>query len=229
MPNNSDALIHFVRERLDAIRDPQRAKEMAAYMKTDMPFFGVKATERKKIERLIPKHFPVANRKQYDRNVRELWNQPERECKYLAISTARAFSAYIDSSSLPLYRTMIIQGAWWDLVDEIAVHLVGEVLRKQPEKVYPLMDAWIEDDDLWVRRTAILCQIRFKEKTDRERLFAYCLNHAHEKDFFIRKAIGWALREYSKTDPEKVLDFCEKHREILAGLSYREATRRIAR
>ena len=142
--------------------------------------------------------------------------------KYAAITAAKKYKTFITPDSIPLYRDLIERGRWWDFVDDIAVNLVGGTLGVAPETVWPLMDAWIDDENMWIRRTAILCQNRFKERTDERRLFAYCSKRFHEKEFFIRKAIGWALREYSKTRPEPVKRFLIRNKDKMAGLSFRE-------
>src|SRR5690606_33699083 len=119
----------------------------------------------------------------------------------LAIAYARRFRPYIDLPQLDLYERMVVEGAWWDLVDDVAANLVGALLLGHRAAMRPVMEAWVDDDDMWRRRTAILSQVRHRDQTDAEMLFDFCRRRAHETEFFIRKAIGWALREYSKTDP----------------------------
>jgi 3-methyladenine DNA glycosylase AlkD len=129
--------------------------------------------------------------------------------------------------SLPLYKQMITQGAWWDFVDETATHMVRHLIINYADDTWRTVDTWIDDEDMWLRRSAIICQVGAKEHTDPERLLRFCERRAFEKEFFIRKAIGWSLREYAKTDPELVADFVIGHREELSGLSFREATKHI--
>jgi 3-methyladenine DNA glycosylase AlkD len=123
-------------------------------------------------------------------------------------------------------RHLVSTVPWWDTVDALASHVVGGLVAADP-KLTSDMDAWIEDDDPWVARTALLHQLRHKETTDTERLFAYCVRQSGHPDFFIRKAIGWCLREYAKTDPEAVRDFVARERGRLAPLSVREALKNI--
>jgi 3-methyladenine DNA glycosylase AlkD len=122
---------------------------------------------------------------------------------------------------------MIRQGAWWDFVDDIAKHLVGRVVREHPDDFWPLMENWLHDEDLWIRRSAILCQLDFKEDTDQERLFDFCLDRAHEKDFFMKKAIGWALRAQSYVKPRAVQAFVKANADVLSPLSKKEALKAI--
>lgn len=165
----------------------------------------------------------------YERAVASLWALPHREEKYLAIRIARRYADFINPRSLALYKRLIREGAWWDFVDEIAIHLVGRVLYHHRSVASPILDAWISDRDMWLRRTALLSQIHHKEDTDTQRLFGYCLQTADETAFFIRKAIGWALRDYSATAPERMLTFLSHNRERLSSLSFHEAAKRLSR
>ena len=202
---------------------------MAAYLKTSMPFYGVMKPDRAPIHQQMKKRFAPSNRRAYEAGVRALWRLPHREEKYAAIVFARQSDVFITADSLPLYERMIREGAWWDLVDDIAVNLAGRAQYKQRPLVRPIMRLWIDDEDLWIRRAALLSQNRHKEKTDPQQLFQHCLRRADEKEFFIRKAIGWALRDYSYTAPEAVRDFLLAHRERLSGLSFREGAKRLTR
>ncbi len=222
-----DDLVQFVAVRLGALADGENAAAMAAYLKTDMPFYGVKKPERVPIMREALRRFPITSRRDYERSVRALWRRPHREEKYFAIGFASHYRDYVTLTSVPLYRQMIVQGAWWDFVDTIAADLVGHVTLRQRERMTPTLDEWIDAGDMWLRRTAILAQLRHKAATDQDLLFRYCLARAYEKEFFIRKAIGWALREYAKTAPDEVRTFVLIHRDAWSGLTYREATKHL--
>lgn len=200
---------------------------MAAYMKTDMPFYGVQKAGRTTITRELTRRFPPDDRTAYADLALSLWNLPHREEKYIALAYARAFDTYIDAGSVPLYKTLIIEGAWWDFVDEAATKLVGGALQNDPVPVTPIMESWISDEDLWLRRTSIICQLGRKVGTDRELLEHACLANLSDGEFFIRKAIGWSLREYAKTDPDWVRQFVAIHGDAMSGLSVREATKHI--
>jgi 3-methyladenine DNA glycosylase AlkD len=126
---------------------------------------------------------------------------------------------------MQLYERLIREGGWWDFTDEIATHLVSRVLKKSPKLCWPLLDRWIGADVLWLRRAALLAQLRRKEETDEEKLFEYCLAVSAEEDFFIRKAIGWVLRDYGKTKPERVKYFVAENRDSFSELTVREALR----
>jgi 3-methyladenine DNA glycosylase AlkD len=219
----------LVTAELERRADPATAAGMAAYMKSDMPCFGVPKPGRAEIEREIRRRFAAPGRRELERTVKALWRRPHREEKYLAIAVARTWPERIGPASLPLYERLIREGAWWDFVDEIAIRLVGRAWRDDPAAVAPVMDVWIDDDDLWIRRSALVAQVSAKEATDWRRLSRYCRRRMGEREFFVRKAIGWALRAYSTTEPERVLAFLERHRDELSGLSFREGARALRR
>jgi 3-methyladenine DNA glycosylase AlkD len=212
---------------LASVADAEKAEGMQAYMKTDMPFYGVQKPLRVPIARHLIAEFPPQTRAEYEDLVLGLWGLPHREEKYLALDTAGRLHRFVTTASLPLYRRLITEGAWWDFVDEVATHIVRRVILEEPVSGWREVDTWIEHDDMWLRRSAILCQVGAKERTDPTRLFAFCEAQIDEKEFFIRKAIGWSLREYAKTDPEAVAEFAMGHRNRLSGLSFREATKHI--
>ena len=151
---------------------------------------------------------------------------PEREYRYFAVDYLRRHVKRLSSGFLPVARHLVSTDSWWDTVDLLAAHVVGGLVAADP-RLRTGMDAWIEDDDLWVARTALLHQLRYKEATDTGRLFAYCVRQSGHPDFFVRKAIGWCLREYAKTDPRAVRDFVAAERARLAPLSVREALKNI--
>jgi 3-methyladenine DNA glycosylase AlkD len=227
MPDTG-SMTSFAAAGLEAVADREKAARMAAYMKTNMAFYGVQKADRTRILRELLRRFPVADRTEYRSQVSALWRRPHREEKYLAIAVARAYPRYVTLSSVPLYREMIVEGAWWDLVDEIAIHLIGAVLVGQRRQMTPRVADWIGDRDLWLRRTSIICQVGKKDETDDALLFTACSRRMHETEFFIRKAIGWALRDYTRTAPEAVRDFVIEHREQMSGLSFREATKHMS-
>ena len=220
-------LVRFVQAELTARADAERAAQMAAYMKTDMPFYGVPTPERRFILKESLKRFPIETPHDYRRAVETLWVLPHREEKYVAVDLAERVKRFVTFEHVPLYRRLIVEGAWWDFVDSVAAVLIGRVLLDEPDKMWPLIDAWIDDEDMWLRRTAILAQLKHKDRTDVDRLFEFCLRRAGEKEFFIRKAIGWALREHAKTDPDVVKAFLVEHRDELSGLSFREAAKHL--
>jgi 3-methyladenine DNA glycosylase AlkD len=222
-------LVRFVQNGLKEASDPEKAGPMAAYLKTDMPFYGVQKGERVPIYREMKLRFAPETQGGYEKNILALWKLPHREEKYAAIEYACQTGQFITPGSLHLYEKMIREGAWWDLVDTIAIKLVGWLLLENRRQVRSVIEKWIDDEDHWIRRTALIAHIGHKEQTDEDQLFDHCLRRAHEKEFFIRKAIGWALREYSKSSTEAVRDFLLENRDVLSGLSFREGSRHLVR
>jgi 3-methyladenine DNA glycosylase AlkD len=229
MRQDSDELARYVTTQLKRLADPAKAPAMAAYMKTAQPFFGVPTPARVAMLKQMGARFAPADQKSYARSALALWKLPHREEQYCAIAFARRHEPFITPASLPLYERMIREGAWWDFVDEIAANLVGAVYRNFRAQTRPTIERWIDDEHMWIRRTAILSHLRHKQQTDSSQLFEHCLKRAHESEFFIRKAIGWALREYSKTDPRAVRAFLTKNRKRLSNLSYAEGSKHLAR
>jgi 3-methyladenine DNA glycosylase AlkD len=217
----------YVTRALAAIADPGKAVGMQAYMKTEMPFYGVQKPARAPILRHVIQEFLPRDREEYQRLVLALWDLPHREEKYLALGVAAGHRRFIVPASLPLYQRLIVEGAWWDLVDDVATHLVRRLVVDHPTETWPTIERWVDDDDMWLRRAALICQVGAKEDTDADRLFDMCLRLAHRQEFFIRKAIGWALREYARVDPDAVARFATENRDRLSPLSYREATKHL--
>ena len=229
MPDQSNELARYVTAELKRLADPAKAPAMAAYMKTAQPFFGVSTPVRTAMLKQIGDQFAPPDQKSYTRAVMALWKLPHREERYCAITFARRYEQFITSESLPLYERMIREGAWWDFVDEIAVNLVGTVYGNFRAQTRPLIEQWIDDEHMWIRRTALLSHLKHKRETDAAQLFKHCLKRADESEFFIRKAIGWALREYSKTNPRAVRAFLKTNRKQLSNLSYTQGSKHLAR
>lgn len=199
------------------------ALKQSAYMRDLFPFFGIAKPERALLEKAIFKKTEIVNQEALQKILLSLWKQDHREFHYAALTLAQKYRKILTPEALPTLETMIRNKSWWDTVDTIAPNLVGYLVKTYPE-LSSEMDRWIEDSYLWIRRAALLHQLRWKEETDEEKLFSYCEKTCHEKDFFIRKAIGWVLREYSKTNPKSVETFLSHHRLRLSPLSIREAS-----
>ncbi|WP_326664690.1 DNA alkylation repair protein [Streptomyces sp. NBC_00385] len=206
--------------------DPVRARSAAAYMKQVAPFLGIPTPRRRALSRSVLEGTARPAEPDCAAIALRCWALPEREYQYFAADYLRRHVARCSSGFVPVLRHLVTTVPWWDTVDLLAAHVAGPLVAAGPE-LRRTMDEWIEDDDLWIVRTALLHQLRLKEATDARRLFAYCLRRADHPDFFIRKAIGWCLREYAKTDPQAVRDFVDGARDRLAPLSVREATKHL--
>jgi 3-methyladenine DNA glycosylase AlkD len=217
-----------VRLALQEAAEPGKAEAMRAYMKSTMPFLGVQAVPRRAALRRVFAGHRLESAPEWRRAVLTLWREAEyREERYAAVELS-GYHLYREFQTLytvPMYEEMIVSGAWWDLVDELATHRVGGLLAAYPDTMRPLMLEWAHDGDLWKRRTAILCQNRFRSRTDTALLYACIEPSLSDNDFFARKAIGWALREYAKTNPGEVVRYVKA--KGISGLSRREALKNI--
>jgi 3-methyladenine DNA glycosylase AlkD len=222
-----EQLIAIAAGELAKRADADKAAGMAAYMKTDMPFYGVQKKGRTEVFRIIKREIPIGDNATYRAAIEALWEQPHREEKYLAIGLAKTHTDFLTFANIDLYRRLIVEGAWWDFVDEVAINCVGMVYLNERQRTEATIESWIDDDVMWLRRTSLIAPIKHKAATDYRMLFDHCLRRAHEKEFFIRKAIGWTLREYAKTEPERVRSFLLKHRGEWSGLSFREASKHL--
>jgi 3-methyladenine DNA glycosylase AlkD len=223
-------LVKEVRAALKEAADPVKAPQMQAYMKSLMPYRGVSAPVQRAMWRKIFAHYPLMAKQQWRDVALELWRKAGyREERYAAIAFTdlKMYLPYRTMDAVPMVEEMIVTGAWWDFVDVIAGHHLGDVLREAPRRMKPLMRRWSTDEHLWKRRASILCQLGFKRDTDLDLLYECIEPNLGDKDFFIRKAIGWALRQYAWTDPVEVKSYVKSHRDRLSPLSMREAMKNI--
>lgn len=223
---------------LDAIRDalrraecPTNATAQQRYMKSALPYHGLTSPQLRALLRplLSDPAYRIGSREEWEATIRTLWDgATHREQWYAALALARhrSYRAWRDPDTLPLYRHLIETGAWWDVVDDIATHLLREVLERHPDVVAPVLRQWALDESLWVRRSAILAQVGAKSRTDPELLVDTIEPNIAATNFFLRKAIGWALRDYARTNPTWVRAFVARHPD-LSGLSRREAMRHL--
>lgn len=225
-----DELIAAVRAALAEHADPEKAPGMQAYMKSALPYHGVKMPLLRQICRQVFAAHPLRSFEAWQAAVLALWREAAyREERYAAIALTgdRRYRDYQRLETLPLYEELIVTGAWWDYVDDLASHRIGELLRRYPERMRATMLAWSRDPDVWKRRTAILCQLAFKDTTDEELLFAVITPNLRDPEFFIRKGTGWALREYAKANPDAVRWYVAEHQAEMSPLSRREALKHV--
>jgi 3-methyladenine DNA glycosylase AlkD len=225
-----DGLARAVRAGLAELSDPDKASPMRRYMKSEMPFRGVPKPARRILTRRLFAEHPLPDRESFVAAVLSLWREAEfREERYVAIDLTgdRRYARWQDATLLPLYDELIVTGAWWDYVDEVAIHRIGPLVRTDPRTLEPVIRRWAIDDDRWRRRSAVICQVGSRKDTDLGLLSATVEANLGDRDFFLRKGIGWALRDYSKTDPRWVSAFVAAH-PGLSPLSTREALKHVA-
>lgn len=203
---------------------------MQAYMKSKIPYHGVPAPLLKATLREVFAEYAPADATAWRADVLDLWrNAKFREERYAAIALTghRAARCFQTLDSLPMYEEMIIAGAWWDYVDSLAESRVGGLLLTYPKEMKKTMLAWSKSSDMWKRRVSILCQLKRRSETDLELLYACIEPSIESKEFFLRKAIGWALRQLAWSNPDEVIRYVKKNEARLSGLSRREALKNI--
>lgn len=209
-----------------AAADPDRAASAAAYMRGAFPFLGIATPARRVLSREVLAGTPRPGEDDCAALALRCRALPEREYRYFAVDFLRRHIGRCSSAFLGTARHLVATEPWWDTVDLLAAHVVGPLVAADPALV-AVMDAWITDDDSWIVRTALLHRLAYKDGTDAERLFRSCMLQSGHRDFFVRKAIGWALREYARTDPDAVREFFVSAADRLSPLSVREATKRL--
>jgi len=205
---------------------------MQAYMKSSMPYHGVPAPVLWRTCKQLFDDWELTNARIWRAHVRELWRgATHREERYAAILLCgdKRAAAFQTPEAMHLYEEIVVTGAWWDYVDSVASRCVGPILQNYPEPLKRMMRVWSKSDNLWKRRASILCQLGCKRETDLELLYACIQPSLDSNEFFLRKAIGWALRQYGRTDPQEVKHYVRRNEGRLSNLSKREALKRIVK
>lgn len=222
----SRKLISALRHELKSHANPEYGARLQAYVKSAMPLYGLKAKTMREISKAVFQQFPLDDFDHWRDTVLALWRnakfREERACA-IDLCDERKYRCYQTLDSLPLYEEMIVTGAWWDLVDPIATHRIRYLLSEFPQKMLPILKRWSRCDDIWKRRAAILCQLRRKDKTDLKLLYQCIEPSLDSSEFFLQKAIGWALRDYSWHDIHEIIRYVNAHKNRLSKLSQREA------
>lgn len=209
----------------EANRNEEQAIPMAKYMKNNFPFLGIKTPQRESLMKEFYKATGILKEPFREDFVLGLWELDAREYQYAALDYIKKLLKKLSKNELPLMEKLIKTKSWWDTVDMLAQHPVGTIAQKYPEVIPETIEGWACENNMWLRRTAILFQLKYKEKTDERLLYRIIKQNSDSKEFFIQKAIGWVLREYSKTNPESVKTFIA-HNE-LPKLSVREGSKYI--
>jgi 3-methyladenine DNA glycosylase AlkD len=208
--------VHDIIEALRPYGSPERAEQEKRYLKSDLDFLGVPLPDLRKV---VKQH--------KDADPAQLWRLPLWEARMAAVELLRLRT--LTTSDLPRIETMIRAAAGWALVDPLAGDIAGRIALNEPRSAWPVIDTWAQDEDFWVRRSALLCLLPGirANQPDLDRLDRYAATMLGEKEFFIRKAIGWVLRELSKKDPAYVTAWTERHLAAMSGVTFREAVRRL--
>ncbi|MET8149059.1 DNA alkylation repair protein [Actinoplanes sp. NPDC049668] len=224
-PLADELLDRLVRE-FGAARDPERAVGTAAYMRNQFAFLGLPTPALRALARHVLAGLPAPTEADLRAVALACWELEEREYQYFACDLLRSHVAVPGPDFLDTAQRLITTKSWWDTIDPLATRFVGGLVRRHPE-LGARMDAWSAEENKWLVRTAILHQLHYGAETDTDRLFGYCTRQAGHPDFFVRKAIGWALRHYARTDPDAVRRYLARHRDALSPLSVREAAKHL--
>jgi 3-methyladenine DNA glycosylase AlkD len=207
--------------------DPDKAVQMKAYMKNQFEYLGLPTPIRKELTKAFYAEHGHPAPGEVESIVSDCWQMPYREYKYFAMEMMAKMKKKVGHDAIHLYERLITDQSWWDTIDLIAPSLVGYHFMEYPEERTEYLNKWIKSGNIWLQRSCILFQLKYKLDTDPRLLGSIILKLKDSKEFFIRKAIGWSLREYSKTDPGFVVRFVQTHE--LSGLSHREALKWLDR
>lgn len=230
MKRDARALAKAVRAALGKLRDPVRAPAMQAYMKSAMPYLGIAAASRRKQVRALCRAQLPLGRRDFESVVLDLWRRARfREERYAAVDILLdpRHAEFMDLDLLPILEELIVDGAWWDYVDGIASHAIGTLLERHPTKMRPTLLRWAKGKDIWKRRSAILSQLGFKSRTDDAFLLACIEPSLDREEFFLQKAIGWALRQRAWSDPRVTRRLVRRLGDRLSPLARREALKNL--
>ena len=226
---NPKSILDQLRQEFSAAADPNRAIRQQKYMKSRLPYYGLPTELNRKLSMKIFKKHPPQDNTKYREIILYLFNNAtHREEWYAGMALAQRFPKYIRFENLDLYLTLVRIAQWWDIVDTAAAHLLGGVMRGRSD-LGDTINNWADDENMWVRRCALLTQLRYKEDTDFDLLKKIILKLCGENEFFIRKAIGWSLREYSYVNPNGVKAFIQNNQQSLSTLSQKEGLKAIMR
>ena len=219
----------YIEKLTELLQDNSNANDavlMKKYMKNKFEFYGIKSNPRRKLSKQVYKDLGKPKPETLPELVTKLFELPQREYHYFGMEIFNLYKkTEIREDFIEMYEYMITHKSWWDIVDMIAAKFVGQYLMLYPQHTKSYNSKWMKSSNMWLNRTAILFQLKYKTDTDQNMLFANCKFLSNSNEFFIRKAIGWSLREYSKTNQEAVINFVQNNQ--LSSLSKKEALRLI--
>ena len=214
-----------LKKQFEALADPVRAQWQRSYLKNQFDFYGLTAKIFREALREFFKNYGYPPHEEWEKFALFLWDLPQREYQQVVIEMIHKKAKWLKKEDIRWIEILITGKSWWDTVDGIASWICGTYFINFPEQIKPVTGKWIKSGNMWLQRSALLFQLKYKKNTDTKLLTSYIEQLLSHKDFFIRKAIGWVLREYSKTDPKWVKTFVEEH--TMSGLSYREAVKHL--
>ncbi len=225
MDGSPEHYLRAISENFTRHQNSVYAGKMKAYMRNQFEFLGIKSPERKSLQREIYKEFGKPDKENTTWVVENLWQMPEREFQYFAMDILDRAVNKLRDSSIALIEDLIITKSWWDTVDFLAARVAGKYFKIYPERIQPVTGRWMDSGNLWLQRSCLLFQLKYKHQTDVNLLYRFIDRLKNSNEFFIKKAIGWVLREYSKTDPVEVERYVKEQK--LKALSQKEALKVI--
>ena len=212
---------------LTPMADPKTASAMQAYMRNQFEFLGIQSVPRRAAMKALLSSAQRPSINELSTVINQLWQLPEREYQMVALDLLIAYKKRLPATMLNDLQRWLTTQSWWDTVDLLATHIAGELFTRYPVESAPFLLHWRGSDNIWLRRTTLLFQLKYKARTDDALLFSLITDNQSDTEFFIQKAIGWALREYSKTNPDAVTDFIEQQN--IQGLAKREALKWLSK
>lgn len=218
-----------LQQKFEQHRNPANAIAMKRYMKGQYDYFGIKAPVRREIGKQHLHEHGIPAEDDFEQVLFECWDMPEREYQYFAMELAARVAKKAELCRVDVYEYMAEHKSWWDTIDFISSNLVGVHFQKFPDAIIPYTERWMDSGNMWLQRVSILFQLKYRKATDLELMTRYIERLSGSREFFINKAIGWILREYSKSDPAWVTDYVKGQWPGLSPLSRREAMKWIER
>jgi len=207
--------------------NPENAIGQKAYMRNQFEFFGISSPIRKELQRPFMRKENLPPKEALSTIVKTLWNKPQRELQYFAMELCGKYTKQFEQTDIQLFEWMITHKSWWDTVDDVAPRLIGDYFLRFPKQRDKSIKKWLVSDNIWLQRSSLLFQLRYKEKLDAEFLKYVIQSLTGSSEFFINKAVGWILRQYSKSNPRWVIDYVNQTN--LHPLSRREALKVVAK
>lgn len=206
-------------------KDEEYANWSQNYLRNQFQFLGIRTPIRRKLTKQFLNEHGVPSKENLKEVILKLWELPEREYQKAALDILEKVKKELTPDDMPWLCSLLVTKSWWDTVDVLSPHIMGYLFTAYPELISSYADEWIFNDNIWLQRSALLYQLRYRKQTDEDRLFHYIRTRADSNEFFIQKAIGWVLREYGKTNPDAVKEFVGTNQ--LKPLSKREALKRL--
>ena len=224
---NTKEIYDYILESVIENRIPEKASAMKAYMKNQFEYAGLPSPQRKELVKKLKSRYNLPLNDEFFDLVKALWQDPYRELKYIALDILEPKYKYMNRSHVPFIQSLMLDDSWWDTIDGLAPKGMGTIFKNDVEIRNSKIEEWINSNNKWLKRSCIIHQLTYKENVDEELLYSLIQQEVNNKEFFVQKACGWALRQYSKFNPLSVKQFVNENPN-LSGLCKREASKYLA-